>query len=188
MVYYRRYPNRKTMHKPKLLYHASQNRNLSILEPRADKVRDPEEGSVVFATPDKVMASVFIVPTDDSWTNSGLFGGVNYFVCGDEEKFIKLDRGGAIYTLPSTTFINDPNKGLGKREWTSKRPVKPINKEEFDLGLEAMIEMGVQVYFISKEKFQELKRSSDHGNKILRESVSENHKRNKNIRELPKIE
>lgn len=175
------------MDKPKILYHASQNRNIDYFEPRAESIRDPEEGSVVFATPDKVMASIFIVPTDDSWTGSGLFGGVHYFVCGDEERFRGIDKGGAIYTLSSDTFENDPSKGLGTREWTSKISVKPNSSEEFSSGLEAMLEMGVQVYFLDKEKFQELKKSSDHGNKILRKSVSENQKMGKNVMELPKV-
>jgi len=171
----------------KYLHHASQNRDIKVFEPRAESVRDPNEGSVVFATPDKVMASVFIVPMNDSWTNSGLFGDTHYFVCGDEEGFRKIDRGGAIYVLPSETFENDPHKGLGTREWTSKVPVRPIKKKLYESGLEAMLVMGVQVYFIGKEKFQELKNSLDHGNKILRESVSENQKINKNVREIPKI-
>jgi len=35
--------------KPKVLYHASQNREIDVLEPRADTVRDKAEGPVVFA-------------------------------------------------------------------------------------------------------------------------------------------
>jgi len=174
--------------KPKILYHASTNRNIEVLEPRAETVRDRSEGPVVFATSDKVLASIFIVPTDDSWSASGLFGDVHYFVCSDRERFEKLDKGGVIYTLSSDPFENDPSKGLGIREWMSKVPVKPINRQEYDAGLEAMLEMGVQVFFISKQKFQELKRSSDHGNAILRSLESENKKRNVNFLEVPKVD
>ena len=175
------------MDRPAFLYHASQDRSIDIFKPRAEHIRDPKEGPMVFATPDKVMASVFIVPTDDSWTNSGLFGNVHFFVCGDETRFREIDKGGAVYTLPPDTFENDPSRGLGAREWTSTLPVKPISKEEYKSGLEAMLEMGVQVYFIGKEKFQELKNSSDHGNTVLRESVSVNQIRSKNVRVLPEI-
>lgn len=45
--------------RPKILYHASPNRSINVFEPRREKVRDPEEGPVVFATPDKALASAF---------------------------------------------------------------------------------------------------------------------------------
>lgn len=176
------------INKPKYLYHASQNRNIEIFEPRAISVRDPNEGHVVFATPDIDLASVFLVPTNDSWCNSGLFGEIPYFVCSDEKRFKESDKGGAIYTLPSDTFENDPDRGLRSREWTSKIPVKPVKKEIYESGLKQMIDSKIQVYFVSKDKFEEIKTSKDHGNKILRESVSENKKLNKNVREIPKFD
>lgn len=176
-----------TTKRPTFLYHASQNKDIKIFEPRAESVRDINEGPVVFATPDKVMASVFIVSTNDTWANSGLFGSVHYFVCGNENKFRNIDKGGAIYTLPANTFQNDPSKGLGTREWTSKISVEPIKIELYESGLEAMIDMGVQVYFVSQEKFEDIQRSQDHGNEILRNSISENQKRNKNVKKIPAV-
>lgn len=58
--------------KPPLLYHASQNTNITTLEPRALTVRNVDEGPVVFATPDKKYVTTFLVPTDDNWTNMGI--------------------------------------------------------------------------------------------------------------------
>lgn len=179
------------MGKPKFLYHASRNRSIDIFEPRAESVRDLNEGPVVFATSDKTLASMFIVPTDDTWTSKGLYSGVHCFVCSDELRFKGLDKGGAIYTLPPDTFDNDPDKGLGTREWTSKLPVRPLRKEVYESGLEVMINKGVQIYFLDQQqfqKFQKLKRSPDHGIRILRKSISENLKRGKNVRELPERE
>lgn len=173
--------------KPKILYHASSNRHINIFEPRAESVRDENEGPVVFATSDKILASIFIVSTDDSWANSGLFSNVHYFVCGDKARFKKLDKGGAIYTLPPDTFENDPTKGLGTREWTSKLPVKPIKKDIYKSGLDAMVEMGVQVYFVDMNTFGQILQSNDHGNAIIRSLVSENKVRNINIKEVPMI-
>jgi len=173
------------MNKPKFLYHASQDRNITVFEPRQDSFRDKDEGPLIFATPDRVMSSIFIVPTNDSWTHSGLFGKVHYFVCGDEMRFKKKDKGGAIYCLSSDTFETDPTKGLGKREWVSKASAKPMNKEEYWSGLEAMLSMGVQVYFVDINKFQEIEKSRDHGNEIMRNSLSENKKKNVNYIEIP---
>lgn len=173
------------MDKPKFLYHGSSNRNITLFEPRAESIRDPLEGPVVFATPDKTIATMFIVPANDTWTQSGLFGKVHYFVCSDEKKFKEFDNGGAIYTFNSEQFENDPNKGLRNKEWTSKTPVKPITKEEFDSALDEMINAGVQVYFVNEKTFQKIEKSSDHGNKILGNTVSENIKRNQSVKLLP---
>lgn len=176
------------MKRSKLLYHASQNRNIKVLEPRAESVRDKDEGLVVFATPDKILASIFLVPTNDSWTKSGLFGVVHYFVCSDKNRFLKEDKGGAIYNLPSETFETDEMKGLGDREWTSKVPVKPVSIEMFESGLKAMLKLGVQVYFVTQQQFQDIKKSKDHGNSILRKSTSENQKLSLNVKEIPKVD
>lgn len=173
------------MDKPGFLYHGSSSRNITLFEPRAESVRDPHEGPVIFATPDKTIATMFIISSNNSWTQSGLFREIHYFVCSNEKMFRKLDKGGAIYTFDSGQFENDPNKGLRTKEWTSKIPVKPIAKEEFDSALDEMINAGVQVYFVNEEAFQKIEKSSDHGNEILRNTVSENMKRNQNIKILP---
>jgi hypothetical protein len=173
--------------KPKALFHAYTSRNLEILKPKAESVRDSDEGPVVFATPDKALASIFLVPTDDTWTRSGLFGDIHYFICSDREKFEIFDKGGAIYSLPTETFENDLNKGLGKKEWTSKKQVVPIEKEIYQSGLEAMLEMGVQVFFVGKETFEKVKESEDFGNSIIRNLDSENEKRGISAIRIPSI-
>ena len=140
------------MEKPSALYHGSSNREIARFEPRSEKVRDPQEGPKVFATSDKRMASAFIVGADDSWANSGMHNGVPYLVISDRQRFEQLDQGGAIYHLPPDTFETDPNKGLGTVEWTSSESVEPFHKEEHQSALEAMLEQGVQVYFVDPEK------------------------------------
>jgi len=52
--------------KPSVLYHASQNRNVELFEPRAKSYRDRKEGPVVFGTPELPFATMFIVDSDDS--------------------------------------------------------------------------------------------------------------------------
>lgn len=169
------------MKKPEYLYHASPNKNIDVFEPRAETVRDPNEGPVVFATTSEAKASKFLVPTNDNWSESGAFNQVNYIVISDEERFRNLDKGGSIYTIPSDTFYQDPKIRGGSSEWVSKEPVKPVAKEDFESGLDTMIEFGVQVYFVDKKTFEKIQNSEDHGYEILKKLDSENKKRNMNI-------
>jgi hypothetical protein len=172
------------MEKPSVVYHGSSNREIQRFEPRSDKVRDPLEGPKVFATPDKGIASIFIAGTDDSWANSGRHYGVPYMVIGDRVRFEKLDRGGALYHLPSDTFETDPHKGLGDAEWTSSEPVVPTHKEEHSSALEAMLEQGVQVYFVDPQTYESFRTASDHGLSILKSLTSENQRRGVNAMPL----
>lgn len=144
--------------KPRFLYHASPNRNITLFEPRADSIRDPAEGPVVFATPDKTYASMFLVPTNDSWTSKGRWNGGYYEVISDAKRYHDLDKGGAIYTLPADTFSCDLAKSLGDKEWVSRQPVKPVAKVVFASGLEAMCAHGVKVVFVTPAVFTRFRR------------------------------
>lgn len=178
-------PRKPEILKPDLLYHASSDTGILEFEPRAESTRDPSEGPVVFATPSEAFASMFIVKTDDSWTKKSRFGKVFVTVIADRERFLQRDQGGSIYTLPSETFETDPSKGMGRNEWVSKRPVKPTRNDKYSLGLDAMMALGVQVYFVGKEKFREIKEAPDYGPGILRGLESENKARGVNVKELP---
>lgn len=167
----------KTPEKPQVLYHASPYRDIEEFEPRAHSVRDPEEGPVVFATPSEVYASMFLVRTDDRWSEKGRFNSIYYTVINDRQRFEEMDKGGSIYVFPSDTFETDENKSMGSTEWTSKEPVKPLRKKDYDSGLEAMLEHGVQVYFVDTETWLKIKDSDDHGFSILLKQQSENQKR-----------
>jgi len=149
--------------KPEILYGASQNRNINIFEPRANSIRDPNEGSVIFATPDKTYASMFIIPSDDSWTNKGQYQNQYYQVIADEKRYKNLDKGGAIYTFKSNGFETDLTKGMKSKEWISKKPVKPINKEIYESGLEAMKQLGVKIFFVSPNVFLDFKQKLTNG-------------------------
>jgi len=167
--------------KPKFLYHASQNPDIDILEPRAENIRDVNEGPVVFATPSLPYVAMFLVNSDDSWTTRGQFNSVYYTVISDKDRFLKEDKGGVIYTLPNDTFYCDLEKGMGRREWVSKKPVKPTRKKYYKSSLETMIGSGVQVYFVDKQTFQKIRQAEDHGFSILQSIQSENLKLNKNV-------
>ncbi len=167
--------------KPEFLYHASPHSDMDVLEPRAKRIRDLDEGPVIFATSSFSLATMFIVRSDGSWGDlKGRFNAF-YMVIGDKKHFLKADKGGVIYTLPNDKFYCDLKKGMGKYEWVSKKSVKPIKKQSFKSGLEAMIDNSIQVYFVDKPIFQEIEKSQDHGYTILQSIQSENQKRDKNV-------
>lgn len=156
--------------KSTVLYHASPNKNIKIFEPRAESVRDKNEGPVVFATPYKDYASCFIVNTNDTWTRISRWGIGSppwNIIVSDKERFEKLDKGGAIYELSSESFHYDKNEGTKESEWVSKIPTKPVKKTIYKSGLKAMLENGVNVFFVSKEVFSNIVNSEDHGYAIL---------------------
>jgi len=169
--------------KPPFLYHASQNKNIEELKPQAISFRDPKEGAVVFASPDYALVTTFLIKTDESWTQIGKNNKVPYIIINDREHFMERDKGGTIYKLPNTSFNYDPGKGMGEYEWISREPIKPIEKKDYGSALEAMIENGVQVYFVDKKTFDELERTEKGEDyvKLLKGLESENQKRGKNV-------
>jgi hypothetical protein len=154
--------------KPLILFHASRNPNIDVFEPRIGKRRDENEGAQIFATPSKAMATMFLVNTDDSWTQSGAMDGVPYIIISDKERFESLDHGGIIYSLPSDSFETDLEKGLRELEYTSIEAVKPISSERFPSALSAMVDYGVKVYFVDGETYEAIRTSSDHGESIVK--------------------
>ena len=162
------------MKKPTVLYHGSSVSGLRLLEPQAHKIRHPAEGPVVFAAVALPLATLFIVPTDDSWTVSGTFGRVYHIVISDRERFTRNDHGGSVYVVPGESFSCDPEKGLGELEWVSAVPVKPIDEFIFRSALEAMLENRVQVFWVTPVTFGTIREAEDHGLSILQSLPSEN--------------
>lgn len=177
---------KEKLEKPAVFYHASQNRDISELSPRAESVRSAEEGPVVFGARDKESSTMFMVPTNDSWTMKSNFNGTYVEVISDRKRFEEADKGGAIYHLPPESFENDPTKGMKGNEWTSKTAVKPTNVEYYDSGLQAMLDSGVQVYFVDQETFQRYKDMEKKEEIIedLKKRQSENQVRNVGVRQF----
>ncbi len=153
--------------KPKVLYHGSRSGSINLFEPRLGKLRDESEGAQIFASPSKAMATLFLVDTDDTWTQSGAMDGVPYIIISDRERFEALDQGGYIYSLPSDSFESDSNKGLRELEYTSNDFVEPIEQEFVPSALQAMIENGVKVYFVEPDTWQAIQESEDDGEEIV---------------------
>jgi hypothetical protein len=127
---------------------------------------------------------MFIVNTDDRWTKKSRFNGVYVTVISDKDRFLALDKGGSIYTMSSETFATDESKGMGTNEWVSKKPVKPAKREDYESGLQAMLELGVQIYFVDEPTFVQIKTAPDHGFKIICDLKSENEEKGINHKKL----
>lgn len=168
--------------KPPFLYHGSAHKNTEKIEPRNVSVRDENEGPVVFATQELGLATIFMAK---GITESGKFGDVSYAVIvNTKENYIKDDTGGHVYVVPSDSFENNPDIGLGEYEWTSKEAVVPVDKIEYPSKLQAMLNNGVQVYFIDKATHRKIQDSDDHGLSILQSLQSENQKTGINVLKL----
>lgn len=173
--------------KPPFLYHGSPHKGIEEFEPRISKGTGEEFGAMVYATPDLATASAFLAEVKKEWS-AGRFGDTFYVLIPfPREEFIKNDKGGHIYVLPSDTFESDPKRGLGEYEWASKTSVKPTKKIEYPSALDAMLENGVQVYFVDDNTYKQIKESNDHGFSILKNIESENQKRGTNIKSLEEM-
>ncbi len=169
--------------KPAVLYHATRGADIEEFEPRQESTRDPSEGPVVFATPDRAYAAQFLVPGDDRDSIRGYYNDIPTIVIrSSREDFEKNDSGGTVYEFPSDTFDFDPKQHMGKREWTSRKPVKPIGKTAYASTVDALIENGTQVYFVDQVTFDEMRSQEDGGFETLLTLTSENERRGKNIR------
>jgi len=174
--------------KPPFLYHGSPYKDIEEFEPRISKGTGEEFGAMVYATPDLATASAFLTEIQKEWSARRFGDTFCVIIPLSREEFIKNDKGGYIYILPSTTFESDPERGLGEYEWASKEKVKPSKKIEYTSALDAMLENEVQVYFIDDKTFRQIKESNDHGFSILRNLKSENQRRDINIKSLKKQE
>lgn len=175
--------------RPRVVYHSSHNPDIEELTPRDERARDFDEGSVIFATPNKALASAFLIEGhNDEWTQIGFYGEIPVVViCSNREEFIRKDRGGTLYALPSETFDFDPNRGMGEQEWTSRSNVKPTGKNTYLSALDAMIENGVNVFFVDKKTFSEINEAEDNGASVLLNLVSENKLRGQDIKMLEDV-
>ncbi len=170
------------MEKPPRLYHGSPNKTIEEFEPRVSKGTGEKFGALVYATSNLAIASIFLSEVKKTWS-AGRFGDVPYaLITVPREEFITHDKGGYVYVFSSKSFESDPKRGLGEYEWASKEKVKPIEKIEYPSALEAMLENGVQVYFVDDEMFKRIKSSQDHGLFVLQSLESENQKRSINVR------
>ena len=133
---------------------------------------------MIFATSDRALATCFITHLKN--LKCGKFNDIAYIAVSKEE-FLEHDKGGSLYELPSDTFESDNKKGMGEIEWISKVVVKPIAKQDYESSLTAMLEAGVQVYFVDEATLAEIKSAPDYGLSMFKKLESENQRTGTNI-------
>lgn len=104
-------------------------------------------------------------------------------VIRDKKHYMKRDKGGSIYKFSSDSFTCHPHKGMGEDEWISKEPVTPLEKTDYESALEAMIENGVQVFFVDRKTFNRISHDEDFID-IIMGLEPENKRRGKNVIEF----
>lgn len=149
--------NSKSIQKPKVLYHASPNRKIDKFQPRSERPRSNKKEDLVFATPYKAVAAMFLAPRDIPAEIGKYNDEYAIFINTTEAKFRLVDHGGAIYTLPNATFETNREVGMREVEWTSKVSVKPICRVIYSSSFEAMKENGVQIYFVDDDMFAKIR-------------------------------
>ena len=170
----------------RILYHASPAAGLKKLLPMRRRYRHPQEGPVVFASPEKALACAFLIKEHSgSWVQTGAYDGVPVTVIrSDRDDFVAKDSGGTLYAVSGERFAFDQRFGSCAWEWTSRRPARTIVATHYPSALDAMIENGLQVYFVDQQTFAAINAADDHGASILAGLVSENQRRGMNIRQI----
>jgi hypothetical protein len=165
-----------------MLYHGSTQKGLKELRPATLESRKRGEKPLLFATPELPLAIIFI---SREIRECGMFNDVPYAVIrGSKEEYVASDKGGSVYELPGQGFEFDPSRSMNDREWFTRNPIKPLKEVHYPSCLEAMIDQGVQVFFVNSDELGAIKQSPDHGLAILQNMVSENERRNRNFKPL----
>lgn len=139
-----------------VLYHASQSKDLLLIEPKRTLSKDKFIGNFVFATTDKILAIMYLTAKGYA-TLMGLHEEQpNIVICANSEDYLKHDKGGAIYELPSESFIESPQKELSDCELVSKVSVKPLRKLVYDKSIDTIMDAGIHVRFVDKQTFDSL--------------------------------
>jgi|SRR3989344_2200553 len=166
--------------KPEKLYHGSSRKIEGTLKPALQHgtLEHVHNKPAVFATVRMDIAALFMFPMD-SLASIGFENDVAYIcIWGNAEEFIPEDKGGFIYILPSDNF-----EKVGKEyEWQSFEEVMTMEVKKFLSVVDGMMECGVQVYFISDDSiFDRIVTDKDNRTHILKNLISENQKRDKNL-------
>lgn len=150
----------------KVLYHASPVRDLKLIQPKRTLSRDVYIGDYVFATADKRLAAMYLATRGNATLMNVATAVPTIVICNNLKDYLAHDQGGAIYKVPAATFEETPQEGLQTSELVSKVAVKPLDKTIYKYSIDAMRDMGIAIYFVSKEVFDSLAQTKDEA-KIL---------------------
>jgi len=142
-----------------ILYHASTNRDLEVIEPKRTLSHNKYIGDYVFATADKILATMYLATRGFATLMSTQNTQSNIVICADPGIYQEGDVGGAIYELSSLSFTESPQKDLNDYEFVSMQAVKPLSKVVFEKSLQAMSDAGIIIRFVDEQTFEHLLRS-----------------------------
>ena len=147
-----------------VLYHASPRQGLHVLKPYGVSKRDPDDPPRVYAARKEVVASMFMMrDMNDDWSKKGSWdrGKTWWAIIGDENRFRYIEKeGGSIYSVSEEGFFHDLI-GLGRNELYIMSDVQVVKEEQWESALDAMLHYGVNVLFVSKQVFLEIRRPDD---------------------------
>jgi len=142
-----------------IVYHASQNKNLVIIEPKKTLSNNVYIGDYVFATKNKLLAYMYLTTNGYPTLMNPGTNHPNIVICAKIDEYIKNDTGGAIYGLPSNNFMSSPQLELNEYEVVSKIAVVPLSKTEYSKTLDAMSAVGITIRFTDEKTFNKLLKS-----------------------------
>jgi hypothetical protein len=145
----------------KVLYHASPIKNLRIIKPKKTLSRDIYIGDYVFATSDIRLAAMYLATKGNATLMNVKADIPTIVICSEQKDYLASDKGGAIYTVPATTFKKTPQEGLEDSELISSVAVKPLSKKVYERSIDALKEMGIVIYFVNNSTFNKLVRTKD---------------------------
>lgn len=132
------------------------NKDLTVLEPQRTLSKDEYIGNYVFATKNRLYALMYLAPNAAGTKLMEVHGNPYMVINGTVEAYQKLDKGGAIYSLPYSSFEESPQAELGDSEYVSRTSVTPLGKETYDSSLTALLDAGVAVYFMDDVAFAKI--------------------------------
>ena len=139
-----------------VLYHTSTNKDLEVIEPQRTLSSNVYIGDYVFATSNHKLAAMYLVARGTPILLNIKTAMPHLIICANPEEYRIRDRGGAIYTIPAESFHKTPQKGLEDSGLVSEVAITPISKKVYETSIEALREEGVEIYFVSKEQFDEI--------------------------------
>jgi hypothetical protein len=173
--------------RPAYVFHGSPRGDIAEFTPRVSHGSGEAYGPQVYASDDLATAAMFTANVGRSWS-TGSVGGTLYAVIPmSREEFLGRDGGGYIYRLPGETFSTERGRGMGDREWASPVAVTPVDVTYVPSSLDAMVESGVQVYFVTPELYEQMRGSDQPNWMYLKDVESENQRRGMNVRELGEL-
>lgn len=139
-----------------VLYHSSPNKHLTKIHPQKTLSNDVFIGNFVFATSDIKLAAMYLATKGNATLMNVKAKKPIIVICNNPKDYIDNDKGGAIYTVPASTFVKSPQEGLRDSEVVSSVTVIPIDKQVYASSLDAMQKMGITVYFVKDSVFNEI--------------------------------